>query len=95
MSPYDGGVRTPVLIRWPGKFEPGRDADLVSTQDAEDEVAKLLLGDIDPTTGTEVFESGKNGKPFYVNGPPESMQRDREHRAIRTRGSGATDWGLG
>jgi arylsulfatase A-like enzyme len=32
-SPYDGGVRTPVLIRWPGKVKPGRHADLVSTID--------------------------------------------------------------
>ena len=22
-SPYDGGVRTPILVRWPGKVAPG------------------------------------------------------------------------
>lgn len=33
LSPYDGGVRTPVLIRWPGKVKPGRHDDLVSTID--------------------------------------------------------------
>ena len=32
-SPYDGGVRTPVLLRWPGKIAPKRHADLVSTID--------------------------------------------------------------
>ena len=32
-SPYDGGVRTPVLVRWPGRVKPGRYNDLVSTID--------------------------------------------------------------
>jgi uncharacterized sulfatase len=33
LSPYDGGVRTPVLLCWPGKVKPGRYEDLVSTID--------------------------------------------------------------
>jgi uncharacterized sulfatase len=33
LSPYDGGVRTPVLIRWPGHTRAGRYPDLVSTID--------------------------------------------------------------
>ncbi|HEX7900040.1 MAG TPA: sulfatase-like hydrolase/transferase [Planctomycetota bacterium] len=33
MSPYDGGLRTPVLIRWPGHVKPERREDLVSTVD--------------------------------------------------------------
>jgi uncharacterized sulfatase len=33
LSPYDGGVRTPVLLRWPGKVKPGKYSDLVSTVD--------------------------------------------------------------
>jgi uncharacterized sulfatase len=32
-TPYDGGVRTPVLIRWPGHVKPGRYDDLVTTAD--------------------------------------------------------------
>jgi uncharacterized sulfatase len=32
-SPYDGGVRTPILISWPGRIRPGRREDLVSTID--------------------------------------------------------------
>jgi arylsulfatase A-like enzyme len=32
-SPYDGGIRTPVLIRWPGHVKPGRYDDLVTTAD--------------------------------------------------------------
>ncbi len=33
LSPYDGGVRTPVLLRWPGRTKAGRYDDLVSTID--------------------------------------------------------------
>lgn len=32
-SPYDGGVRTPVMLRWPGHTVAGRYEDLVSTID--------------------------------------------------------------
>ncbi len=39
LSPYDGGLRTPVMIRWPGRTRPGRYSDLVSTID----VAPTLL----------------------------------------------------
>lgn len=32
-SPYEGGVRTPIFVRWPGKIAPGRHDDLVSSID--------------------------------------------------------------
>lgn len=32
-SPYDGGVRTPIMLRWPGHVEPGRYETLVSSID--------------------------------------------------------------
>jgi uncharacterized sulfatase len=33
LSPYDGGLRTPVMVRWPGHTRAGRYEDLVSTID--------------------------------------------------------------
>jgi uncharacterized sulfatase len=39
LSPYDGGLRTPVMIRWPGHVKPERHPDLVSTID----IAPTLL----------------------------------------------------
>ena len=33
LSPYDGGLRTPILLRWPGHTTPGSYDDLVSTID--------------------------------------------------------------
>lgn len=32
-SPYDGGVRTPILIRWPGKVSPGKSEALAHSID--------------------------------------------------------------
>ncbi|MCA8975274.1 MAG: sulfatase-like hydrolase/transferase, partial [Planctomycetes bacterium] len=32
-SPYDGGVRTPIIVSWPGRLRPGRDPALVSSLD--------------------------------------------------------------
>jgi len=33
LSPYDGGLRTPVMLRWPGRIKPAKHSDLVSTID--------------------------------------------------------------
>ena len=33
MSPYDGGIRTPILLRLPGKIKPTKHEELVSTID--------------------------------------------------------------
>ncbi len=32
-SPYDGGVRTPIMVRWPGKVKPGKSERLASSLD--------------------------------------------------------------
>ena len=32
-SPYDGGLRTPIMVRWPGKIEPRTDMNLASAID--------------------------------------------------------------
>lgn len=32
-SPYDGGVRTPIMIRWPGKVKPAASEELASSID--------------------------------------------------------------
>ncbi len=41
MSPYDMGVRTPVMVHWPGHVEPGRDdSTLVSSVD----IVPTILG---------------------------------------------------
>lgn len=47
MSPYEAGVRTPVMVRWPGRVSPGRDdTSLVSSIDVVPTV--LRSAGIDP-----------------------------------------------
>ena len=49
MSPYDMGVRTPVMIRWPGKVEPGRDdRTLVSSIDLVPTMLRLAGAEPSP-----------------------------------------------
>lgn len=37
-------------------------------------VAEQLFGDVDPDASDAVFEFGRDGKPFYVQGPGDSPQ---------------------
>ncbi len=40
--------------------------------------AQLILGDIDPAECTDEFVFGKDGKPFYVNGPNDTPARQKQ-----------------
>ncbi len=40
--------------------------------------AKLIFGDIDPAECAEQFVFGKDGKPFYVNGPNDTPARQKQ-----------------
>ena len=64
-SPYEGGIRTPVLLRWPGKIEPRRDdGTLVSSLDIAPTV--LAACGIQPTkdmTGINLLALRADQKP--------------------------------
>jgi arylsulfatase A-like enzyme len=65
LSPYDGGLRTPVLLRWPGKVKPGRYDDLVSTVDVVPTV--LAACGLKPTAdmkGLSLLTRAVDGKPL-------------------------------
>lgn len=49
--------------------------DLGLPPHADFKKAQFLFGDIDASTCTEVFEYGKDGKPFFVSGPYDSDYR--------------------
>ncbi len=51
-TPYEGGVRTPILVRWPGKIPPGRD---------EQNLASSI--DLMPTLLTACGIAAPNGLP--------------------------------
>ena len=39
-SPYDGGLRTPIMIRWPGKVQPGERPELANSIDLAPTILK-------------------------------------------------------
>ncbi len=42
-SPYEGGIRTPLLVRWPGKAKKGRTSDqLIVTSDLAPTIAEIV-----------------------------------------------------
>lgn len=63
-SPYEGGVRQPILFRWPGRIAPGRRPDLVSSID----IVPTLLAAV----GLEVPQQlpGVNLLPYLMSGAP-------------------------
>jgi len=67
-SPYDGGVRTPILFRWPGKIPAAKRNDLVSTVDLAPTL--LAAAGMEPPTSMQ----GINLLPFMESGKP--MDRD-------------------
>lgn len=64
-SPYEGGIRTPIIVRWPGHVEPRRDdTTLVSSLDVAPTI--LAAAGIQPTkemTGINLLEVAAGKKP--------------------------------
>lgn len=60
-SPYEGGIRTPIMVRWPGKLKPSRDEKtLVSTIDlAPTILAACGITPIREMTGVSLLDAGK------------------------------------
>jgi hypothetical protein len=46
--------------------------------------AKLIFGDLDPSTSAETFEYGKDGKPYFFAGPYDGPERSRHILATLT-----------
>ena len=68
-SPYDGGLRTPIVIRWPGKVKPERSSALASSID----LAPTLLNaaGLKPTkemTGIDLLDRNAVSKRSVVFG---------------------------
>jgi uncharacterized sulfatase len=64
-SPYEGGIRTPIMLRWPGRIEPSRDdRTLVSSLDLAPTI--LAAAGIEPTqemTGINLLEAAAGKRP--------------------------------
>jgi uncharacterized sulfatase len=61
-SPYDGGLRTPILVRWPGHIEPRRIETPVSSVDiAPTILAAVGITPKDPLPGLDLVKLAANG----------------------------------
>lgn len=52
--------------------------DLGFSPDPDYKQAKTIFGDIDPTACPETFVFGKDGKPFFINGPFDTPEKSRK-----------------
>ena len=101
LSPYDGGLRFPLLIRWPGKVNPGRSESLVSSIDvvptllaaADVEIPAEMPGVnllTEATTGTALSRTAVFGEIFeHTASNLEQPALDLTHRWVRDH-----DWKL-
>jgi hypothetical protein len=53
---------------------------------------EAIFGDVDANTCTETFTFGKDGKPFYVNGPSDTPARVRTIRQALEKSCGTGNW---
>ena len=65
LSPYDGGLRTPILVRWPGRIQPGYHRNLVSTIDLAPTILQSIDGvDVPPAMpGLNLLEVDNESAP--------------------------------
>ena len=61
-SPNEGGLRTPIVVRWPGKLKPGRNETLVSSIDVAPTIlAACGLSPKEPLPGLNLLEVANTG----------------------------------
>jgi uncharacterized sulfatase len=63
-SPYDGGVRTPILLSWPGHIRPGRHATLASSIDLVPTILSACGVDVPKNLPGENLLAVCDGKPI-------------------------------
>ena len=65
LSPYDGGLRFPLLIRWPGRLSPARRDDLVSSIDVVPTLLAAAGAPVPPgLPGLNLLPSAREGTPL-------------------------------
>jgi uncharacterized sulfatase len=64
-TPYEGGIRTPIMFRWPGVIPPGRREDLCSSIDIVPTILSAAgLTDRPQLPGLDLMPSLRTGKPL-------------------------------
>ena len=97
-SPYDGGLRTPIMIRWPGKLEPRTSDRLASSIDLAPTILTAVgLRPTEAMQGINLLDSGAAegreaifGETFTHN----AVDIHRPASSLRTRWAIEGDWKL-
>jgi uncharacterized sulfatase len=64
-TPYEGGIRTPIMYRWPGKIAPAERSELVSSIDIVPTILSAAGARTpDGLPGLDLMESLTRGKPI-------------------------------
>lgn len=88
-SPFDGGVRTPILVSWPGRIRPGVAAEAASAVDLMPTLLKLAGARV-PADGDGVDlldEAALKARPFVAgqNSTHEILDLGRPAASLRYR----------
>ena len=68
-SPYDGGLRTPIMIRWPGKVQPGERPELANSIDLAPTILKACgLEPTDTMQGIDLLDDTALAKRKSTHG---------------------------
>ena len=68
-SPYDGGLRTPIMIRWPGKVQPGERPELANSIDLAPTILKACgLEPSDTMQGIDLLDDTALAKRKSTHG---------------------------
>lgn len=97
-SPYDGGLRTPILIRWPGRIRPRIDHHAVSSVDLMPTLLRLAGASIpDGLPGVDLLDQRAVRRRPAVPGAcftHDAVDLDRPSAGLRWRWIVAGDWKL-
>lgn len=99
-SPYDGGLRTPILVSWPGHVAPGRVDSLASTVDLAPTVLRAVGAAVPPEmSGCDLvaIAGGREAPRDEVHGATfthDVVDVDRPARSMLYRWIRRGDWKL-
>lgn len=97
-SPYDGGLRTPIVLRWPGRIKPGRsDVPVLSLDLAPTVLAAAGLAPTPPIPGVSLLDPDAADRRPAIFGEVfthNAVDPDRPATSLRYRWAVSGPWKL-
>ena len=85
-SPYEGGVRTPIMLSWPGNIVPGRRADYASSVDLAPTILRACgVEPPDSMSGVDLLSDGGREVVFGELFTHDVADLDRPTRGLQSR----------